>query len=681
MADPYQIVAFILTALLLPGFGHLYLRFRDTRTLLWFLGFLFATIRMLATYHLGMWDFATGSHPWMAAAGQTSIQISSALFLASLSPTRLRIGRVSVLYVIPFAIPLVVFSILLEGVFHGVAPTGHLFLVLPVLGLLSVVVGFLWGVDDPNTPGWVGGGVCGTAGVFAVWLLIAHGAAWALTSVESSTHLVTAMLVIFIFRRFSPGVFLTVLGFSAWSLKIFGIFATVGFDPSLAINVGRVIVMAKVVAALGMILLALEDQLAINKAAGERERRARLETEAYSNLVLSRRRVEDFDQQATEICETVVKHSRFAQAALLLQNGGRFRVAGAAGFGDAVVKALDTLGSRIPAAVFLAPGSAPPAVAHSQTVKLDLEPWLEPGDDLKRLRFTSALAVPMTGRSTTEGTLLLAGMRDAEGDHPLALRAEDLLPVEMLTARLQSVRGQTMMLEKLIDSEKFAGLGQLAGNVTQQLNNPLTVILGYASLLEENSTLDPQERRGLDAILTEARRMRSTLESLSRVAYSTGDQLAAVSVAELLADLEELHRTEFLHRSIQFRINIAPALPRVLCNAQQLRQAILHCLQFAMDAVDGLGSAQDRSLSEDRSIKVEATAEGNRVQIQVSHSGPAFLHPERAFDPFVPAQATGETAGLGLSFCATILRDNNGSASAVNLEPQGAAIILELQAA
>jgi signal transduction histidine kinase len=681
MADPYQVVAFILTALLLPGFGHLYLRFRDTRTLLWFLGFLFAMVRMLATYKMGMWDFSTGSHPWMAAAGQTSIQISSALFLASLSPARLRIGKFSVLYVIPFAIPLVVFSILLDGVFHGVAPTGRLFLVFPVLGLLSVVVGFLWGVENPSTPAWVGGGVCGTAGVFAVWLLIAHGPAWSLTSVESSTHLVTAILVICIFRRFSPGVFLSVLGFSAWSLNILGIVPTAGLDPSLAVNIGRMIVMAKVVAALGMILLALEDQLAINKAAEGRERRARLEMEAYSNLVLSRRRVEDFDRQATEICETVVKHSRFAQAALLLQNGGRFRLAGAAGFGDAVAKALDTLGSRIPAAVFLAPGSAPAAVAHSQTVKLDLDPWLEPGDDLKRLRFTSALAVPMVGRSSTEGTLLLAGMRADEQDHSLPLRAEDLLPVEMLTARLQSVRGQTMMLEKLIDSEKFSGLGQLAGNVTQQLNNPLTVILGYASLLEENTSLAPQERRGLEAILTEARRMRSTLESLSRVAYSKGDQFAAVSVAELLADLEELHRSEFLHRSIHFRISMAAALPRVLCNSQQLRQAVLHCLQFAMDAVDRLGPVQERSLSEERSITVEATAEGNRVQIQVAHSGPAFLHPERAFDPFVPAHANGETAGLGLSFCATILRDNNGSASAINLEPHGAAIILELQAA
>jgi C4-dicarboxylate-specific signal transduction histidine kinase len=65
----------------------------------------------------------------------------------------------------------------------------------------------------------------------------------------------------------------------------------------------------------------------------------------------------------------------------------------------------------------------------------------------------------------------------------------------------------------------------------------------------------------------------------------------------------------------------------------------------------------------------------------VAHTGAGFLNPDRAFDPFTPSQPAGETAGLGLSLCASILRDHNGRASAVNLEPRGAAIILELRAA
>jgi C4-dicarboxylate-specific signal transduction histidine kinase len=83
----------------------------------------------------------------------------------------------------------------------------------------------------------------------------------------------------------------------------------------------------------------------------------------------------------------------------------------------------------------------------------------------------------------------------------------------------------------------------------------------------------------------------------------------------------------------------------------------------------------------EKAVRLEATAEGDVVRILIAHTGPGFLYPERAFDPFVPTQARGETAGLGLSLCATILRDHNGRAFAMNLEPHGAAIVLELRAA
>jgi len=86
-------------------------------------------------------------------------------------------------------------------------------------------------------------------------------------------------------------------------------------------------------------------------------------------------------------------------------------------------------------------------------------------------------------------------------------------------------------------------------------------------------------------------------------------------------------------------------------------------------------------LDRQRTIRLEARSQGGQVQISVSHSGAGFLEQERAFDPFVPVQAGSETAGLGLSLCATILSDQKGRATAVNLEPRGAAIILELQAA
>ena len=683
MPDYYHAPALTLSTLLLPAFGYLYFRFRDTRTLLWFLGFVFALASMLLRYIEWPLNMSAQTLLWMAAAGHTATLVGSALFLASLTPSRFGLGRYRVLYVIPYTIPLVIASLLFYGVFHGISPGGLWLWIFPALGAISFMVALLWGAANRAMPGWLGVSFCTVMGSLTLWVCFAEGAAWALTFAECANLLMTALLLLFVFRRLSPGVVLSVMGFTAWSFSSLEIIPAVGQNPALDLQIIHIIVLGKVVAAMGMILLALEDEVNLNKAAQERERRARRELEAYTNLILTRRRVEDFDRQGPEICQTVVTHSRFSQAALLLQSAGGFRLAGAAGMGEATVAALGQLAARVPAIGFLAPGSAPPAAEHSQTLDVDLTPWLSPGDDLKRLRFTRALAVPMAGRAGTEGVLLLAGMRPTWGDSRALpqdpLRADDLLPIEMLTARLQATRSQTMLFEKLIDSEKFAGLGQLAANVTHHLNNPLTVILGYASLMEETVPRDARERKGVQSILTEARRMRSTLESLLRVSRTQSDQLAAVSVAELLADMEQLHRSDFLERSIEFRLSISPALPRVLCIAQQLRQAVLHCLQYSISAVESqrLASAQE----EPKTIRLEATCEGGLVQILVAHSGPGFLNPERAFDPFVHAQAAWETSGLGLSLCATILRDHNGRVSAVNLEPRGAAIILELRAA
>jgi len=683
MPDYYHAPALIFSTLLLPAFGYLYFRFRDTRTLLWFLGFVFALISMALRYIEWPLNLSGQTHLWMVAAGHTAMLISSALFLASLTPSRFRLGRYRVLYVIPYTIPLVIASLVFYGMFHGISPSGPRLWIFPALGAISFLVALFWGAAQRTMPAWVGVSFCTVMGALTLWVCFSGGAAWALTFVECANLLMTGLLLLFVFHRLSPGVVLSVMGFTAWSLSSLEIIPSIGQNPNLDLRIIHIIVMGKVAAAMGMILLALEDELDLNKAAQERERRARRELEAYTNLILTRRRVEDFDRQGPDICETVVKHSRFGQAALLLQGVGGFRLAGAAGMDEATVAALGQLALRIPPMGFLAPGSAPPAVEHSQTLDVDLTPWLNPGDDLKRLRFTRALGVPLAGRAGTEGVLLLAGIRSAQGDWRAVtqdpLRADDLLPIEMLTARMQATRSQTMLFEKLIDSEKFAGLGQLAANVTHHLNNPLTVILGYASLLEETAPLDGHERKGVQSILTEARRMRSTLESLLRVSRTQSDQLAAVSISELLADMEQLHRSDFLERSIEFRLSVSPALPRVLCIAQQLRQAVLHCLQYSVAALESQDSASGREGP--KTIRLEATCEGSLVQILVAHSGPGFPNPERAFDPFVHAQTAGETSGLGLSLCATILHDHNGRVSAVNLEPRGAAIILELRAA
>ncbi|MGB6973762.1 MAG: ATP-binding protein [Terracidiphilus sp.] len=673
MSEAFHVPAFLLTVLMLPAFAQLYRRQRDTRTLLWLLAFLFSVLQMLQAYRLGMWDLTNPElHPWAAAAGLSCALISAVLFLASFSPARMHLRGHRILYAIPFAIPLAAYAILYDGVYHGEVPPQVWFILFPSLGALSLLVGFFWANRRRGVPAWLTLALFVLLGGAGFRLCVTVGGPWPLVFAESALHLTAALLIFYTFRRLTPGTILSGLGFFVWSFALWDLLSLVTSSRPPLPGILLIASLGPVLAAVGLFVLALEDEVALMRAARLRERRSRTELESYTRMVLSRRRLEDFDRQAPLICQTVADNSRFAQVALLLRPAsGHYRLAGTAGLDEPARNALEALAARLPPAGFPPSSSAEPIAEGGLSVRLNLEPWLLPGDDLERLGLTRILATPLPGEATLDGLFLLMDMREPE----IPLRSDDLIPIEVFAGRVQACRNQTQMLEKLVDAEKYAGLGQLAGSVARQLNNPLTVILGYASLLEGSSSVSPQERRGVDAILAEARNMRSTLESLARMSHAQGENFAAISITELLGDIEQLHRSEFVHRGIDFRLHADSTLPCALGNAQQVRQAVLYCLQFAIEAVDALASSAEKS------VRIDVTAETDHVKILIAHSGPGFLNPTRAFDPFVPMQATGETAGLGLSLCATILRENNGKISAVNREPRGAAIILELKAA
>src|SRR5208282_1645000 len=180
-------------------------------------------------------------------------QISVAVFLGSLSPLHFRIGRFHVLFVIPYIFLIVIYSVLLYGVFGGVSPHGPAFFLFPLLAALCFSVGVFWGATKGSVPVWIGVSFSGILGCVAVCICFFQGAEQGLFFIECANLLMTAILLIFVFRRFSPGVVLSVLGFVAWSLYFFQIFPSVRQHPIFALDLIRVITMAKVVAAMGMI--------------------------------------------------------------------------------------------------------------------------------------------------------------------------------------------------------------------------------------------------------------------------------------------------------------------------------------------------------------------------------------------------------------------------------------------
>jgi signal transduction histidine kinase len=70
--------------------------------------------------------------------------------------------------------------------------------------------------------------------------------------------------------------------------------------------------------------------------------------------------------------------------------------------------------------------------------------------------------------------------------------------------------------------------------------------------------------------------------------------------------------------------------------------------------------------------------DGRRVHLIVSDTGPGFREPGRMFDPFQTLQDSGDSVGMGLSLCYSIVQEHGGEISAFNLHPHGAAVAVEL---
>jgi signal transduction histidine kinase len=436
------------------------------------------------------------------------------------------------------------------------------------------------------------------------------------------------------------------------------------------LTIGRGINLIKVMTAVGMILIVLEDEVTQNKAAKESDHQARVELERYSQIDLSLLSGVNEEAAYQRVCEDITQVSRFSQALLFLRNiENNFDVIAHAGMDNALVSALGSLGRRVTreqAEVFH--GSENVAVEMGSTLQVDLRPLFEPNDELERLQYLRSYVIPFITRTgTLDGALLLSGLKEPEKP----LQADDVLPLELLVGRLTTMREHNSLVQRVAQSEKLAGLGQLAAGVAHELNNPLTVVLGYSQILEESLEGHPAHGN-LSLIRGEAQRMRQIIESMLRFWRPSPVEHISVSVAEILQDICQLRRAEFNRRHIELLLHLPDDLPPVHGNRNQLQQMFLQVLNNSLDAFDPNRNGQQKT------VRIDASRNGGTVKVLISDNGQGFADPKRAFDPFFTTKSPRSGIGMGLSVCYAIVRDHGGEITAHNQHPHGAALVIEL---
>jgi C4-dicarboxylate-specific signal transduction histidine kinase len=236
---------------------------------------------------------------------------------------------------------------------------------------------------------------------------------------------------------------------------------------------------------------------------------------------------------------------------------------------------------------------------------------------------------------------------------------------------MTAMREHNALMRRVARSEKLAGLGQLAAGVAHELNNPLTVVLGYSELLEETLEEHPAQKN-VSLIRSEAQRMRQIIESMLRFWKPSPVEHISVSVAEILRDICQLRRAAFNRSHIELLLNLPDDLPQVHGNKNQLQQMFLQVLNNSLEAFDANRNGQSKI------VRVDASHHGSGVKVLISDNGMGFMDPNRAFDPFFTNKSPRAGTGMGLSVCYAIVRDHGGEITAHNLHPHGAALLIEL---
>lgn len=234
-----------------------------------------------------------------------------------------------------------------------------------------------------------------------------------------------------------------------------------------------------------------------------------------------------------------------------------------------------------------------------------------------------------------------------------------------MVGTLQDITERRELEEALRQSQKLEAIGRLAGGISHDLNNALTIIIGYAELVA--SALD--DRSGVREDVQHIRHAAERAESITRqlLAFSRKQWLEprVFEVGEAVQDLGRMLE-RLVGPRIELATNVAENLPPIYGDRGQIEQAIVNLAVNACDAMPGGGKITLRASAVEADATFLRTHQpmtmGTFVEISVADTGHGMT-PEvlaHMFEPFFTTKDVGRGTGLGLAMVYGTVKQSGG---------------------
>ncbi|RLB94280.1 MAG: PAS domain-containing sensor histidine kinase [Deltaproteobacteria bacterium] len=227
-----------------------------------------------------------------------------------------------------------------------------------------------------------------------------------------------------------------------------------------------------------------------------------------------------------------------------------------------------------------------------------------------------------------------------------------------------------MTQKQLAQSEKMASLGQLAAGVAHEINNPLTGVLFYASLLLERSDIDESMKEDLGYILEDTNRCKEIVKSLLVYSRSSGAKKNIVQLNDIVKQSLDLIRDQQKFRNITIKKDLSNEMMLIHADSSKLNQVVINLVINAVDAMDGAGTITLTTYKK-KSI--------GKVFLEVKDTGQGISHENlsKIFDPFFTTKEVGKSTGLGLSIVHGLVEEHGAKISVKKTNSQGTTFVIE----